>query len=74
MSGQKVIKWRVGNWKHGGYEIEYLVNGMVNCTFIGVPDERGNCFRLRFYSRAPYGEVPKVRSVSFFEVGKDLKQ
>ncbi|MBE6586428.1 MAG: hypothetical protein E7645_07945 [Ruminococcaceae bacterium] len=69
---EKTIKWRVGDWKQGGYEIEYMVNGIVNCTFIGVPDDRANAFRLRFRSRMPYGEVPKVKSVSFFEVGKDL--
>ena len=26
------------------------------------------------HSRAPYGEVPKVDKVSFFDVGKDIKQ
>ena len=71
---EKVIKWKVGNWKKYGYEIDYLVNGIRQCTFIGVPDDRANCFKMYLDSRAPYGEVPKVDKVSFFEVGKDLKK
>lgn len=73
MSG-KTIKWVVGGWKRYGYEIDYMVNGIRQCTFIGVPDDRANCFKLYFNSRAPYGEVPRVDRVSFFEVGKELKQ
>lgn len=71
---EKVIKWRVGKWKRYGYEIEYLVNGIVNCKFIGVPNDRENCFKMYIDSRAPYGEVPKVDKVSFFDVGKDIRQ
>lgn len=70
---EKVIKWSVGKWKKYGYEIDYMVNGIRQCTFIGVPDERGNCFKLYFDSRSPYGEVPKVERISYFEVNKDLK-
>ena len=32
------------------------------------------CTEEHLDSRAPYGEVPKVDKVSFFEVGKDLKK
>lgn len=71
---EKVIKWRVGKWKRYGYEIDYMVNGIVNCTFIGVQNDRENCFKMYFDSRAPYGEVPKVDKVSFFDVGKDIRQ
>ena len=73
MSHEKTIKWVVGKWKKYGYEIDYMVNGVRQCSFIGVPDEKSNAFRLYFDSRAPYGEVPQVKSVSFFEVGKDIK-
>lgn len=71
--GEKVIKWEVGGWRKYGYVIDYKVNGIVNCTFIGVPNDRENCFKMYFDSRAPYGEVPKVDKVSFFDVGKDIR-
>ena len=72
MNKTKKVKWRVGSWKNGGYEIEYLVDGVVNCTFQGVPDERSATFRLKLLSRSPYGSVPKERCVSYFDVNKEI--
>lgn len=75
MSGQ--VTWKRGEWRRHvtstgrvveGYELDYCVDGMRNATYIGVPDYNMNAFRLVFVSRSPYGEVPKVRMVSFFDV------
>ena len=75
MSGQ--VTWKRGEWKRHvtstgrvveGYELDYCVDGMRNATYIGVPDYNMNAFRLVFVSRSPYGKVPKVRTVSFFDV------
>ena len=76
MSSGKVT-WKRGEWKRHvtstgrvveGYELDYYKDGFLNASYIGVPDYNMNAFRLVYVCRYPYGEIAKVRTVSFFDV------
>lgn len=71
-------KWRKGDWKRRtyeykgeprsaeGFEIDFLLDGQVQASFIGVPDYKYNVFKLRagiIYRHARY--VPKTRELPF---------
>lgn len=84
--GSCTAKWRLGDWKRRvydfkgerraaeGYEIDFLINGQVQASFIGVPDHRYGVFKLRggiIYRHAIY--VPKTRELAFGKENKDFE-
>ena len=79
-------KWRRGDWKRRiynykgkqreaeGYEIDFLIGGQVQASFIGVPDYRYGVFKLRagiIYRHNTY--VPKVRELEFGRENKEFE-
>ena len=79
-------KWRRGEYKRRvydfkgekrvaeGYEIDFLVNGQVQASFIGVPDHRYGVFKLRggiIYRHSIY--VPKTRELAFGRENKEFE-
>lgn len=79
-------KWRRGDYKRRvydfkgerrvaeGYEIDFLIDGQVQASWIGVPDYRYGVFKLRggiIYRHAIY--VPKTRELAFGKENKDFE-
>lgn len=83
---KKTARWQKGDWKKRrylykgewrvveGYEIDYLINGQTQASFIGVPDFKYGVFRLRAMIRFRYAEhIPKTRELPFGEEGKSFE-
>ena len=81
---KKTVKWRRGEWCRRiyeykgqkrvaeGYEMDFLLNGQVQASFVAVPDWDNRVFRLRgciVFRYARY--VPKTRELPF---GVDNKE
>lgn len=81
---KKTAKWRRGEWCRRiykykgqkriaeGYEMDFLLNGRVQASFVAVPDWDNRVFRLRdcvVWRYARY--VPKNRELPF---GADNKE
>ncbi len=81
---KKTAKWRRGEWCRRiyeykgqkrvaeGYEMDFLLNGQVQASFVAVPDWDNQVFRLRgciVFRYASY--VPKTRELLF---GSDNKE
>ena len=79
-------KWRRGEYKRRvydykgqkrvveGYEIDFVINGQVQTSFIGVPDYRYGVFKLRggiIYKHNIY--VPKTRELEFGRENKEFE-
>lgn len=63
-------EWRVAE----GYEMDFLLDGRVQASFIGVPDYHSNVFRLRACIVMKYADyVPKTRELPFGEEGKSFE-
>ena len=84
MAEKKIAKWRRGEWCRRiyeykgkartaeGYEMDFLLNGQVQASFVAVPDWDNRVFRLRgciVFRYARY--VPKTRELPF---GADNKE
>ena len=82
---QYTAKWRKGEWCRRvyeykgrkmvaeGYEIDFLIGGQVQASFVGVPDYKYGVFRLRggiIYRHARY--VPKTRELYFGSENKEF--
>ena len=78
--------WRMGEWKRReytyqgqpmaaeGYEIDFLLNGQVQASFVGVPDYKKSVFKLRgtiIWRYATY--VPKTRELPFGSENKEFE-
>lgn len=83
---KKTARWQKGEWRRRiyeykgkkrvaeGYEIDYLINGQIQASFIGVPDFNYGVFRLRAMIRFRYAEhIPKTRELPFGEEGKSFE-
>ena len=75
---KKTARWQKGEWRRRiyeykgqkrvaeGYEIDYLINGQIQASFIGVPDFNYGVFRLRAMICFRYAEhIPKTRELPF---------
>ena len=82
---KRVAVWRRGDWKKRsyqireqwmvaeGYEFEYKIDGITQCSFIGVPDFKRGLFKLRGMIRYPYGIVPSTRELPFRAENKEFE-
>lgn len=79
-------KWRRGDYKRRvydykgerraaeGYEIDFVINGQVQASFIGVLDFQYGVFKLRggiIYKHSIY--VPKTRELEFGRENKEFE-
>lgn len=86
MSEKRTAKWRRGDWCRRiydykgqkrvaeGYEMDFVLDGQVQATFVAVPDWNQNVFRLRgtiVWRYARY--VPKVRELPFGSENKEFE-
>ena len=84
MGEKKIAKWRRGEWcrriyeykgqkrEAQGYEMDFLLNGQVQASFVAVPDWDHQVFKLReciVWRYAHY--APKTRELPF---GADNKE
>lgn len=81
---KKTAVWRKGDWKRRsyqikgqwmaaeGYEFEFKLDGITQCSFIGVPDFKQSVFKLRGMIRFPYGFVPTARELPFGQENKEF--
>lgn len=78
-------KWRRGDWCRRiyeykgerrvaeGYEIDFMLNGQIQASFVGVPDFGRSVFKLRggiIFKYARY--VPKTRELPFGSEDKEF--
>lgn len=83
---KKTAKWRRGEWCRRiyeykgqkriaeGYEMDFLLNGQVQASFVAVPDWDNQVFRLRgciVFRYASY--VPKTRVLVFGDDNKEFE-
>ena len=81
-----LAKWRRGEWCRRvydykgqkrvaeGYEMDFLLNGQVQASFVAVPDWDQNVFKLRgtiIFRYARY--VPKTRELPFGAENKEFE-
>lgn len=86
MSEKRTAKWRRGDWCRRiydykgkkrvaeGYEVDFVLDGQVQATFVAVPDWDQNVFRLRgaiIWRYARY--VPKVRELPFGSENREFE-
>lgn len=83
---KRTAKWRKGEYVRRiyeykgvkrvaeGYEFDFLLNGVVQASFVGVPDFKAGVFRLRGMIRFRYADyIPKTRVVWFGDENKDFE-
>lgn len=82
---KKTARWVKGDYKKRrylykgewhvaeGYEMDFLLNGMIQASFIGVPDFKNSVFRLRGCIVMKYADyVPKTRELAFGSENKEF--
>lgn len=63
-------EWRVAE----GYEMDFLLDGRVQASFIAVPDFKAGVFHLRGMIRFKYAEyVPQTRELPFGSEDKSFE-
>lgn len=86
MAEKRVAKWRRGEWCRRvyeykgqkrvaeGYEMDFLLDGQIQVSFVAVPDWEHNVFKLRgtiIFRYARY--VPKTRELPFGSEDKSFE-
>lgn len=82
---KRTAKWRRGDWCRRiyeykgerrvaeGYEIDFVLDGQIQASFVGVPDFGNGVFKLRgciIFRYARY--VPKTRELPFGSEDKEF--
>lgn len=75
---KKTAKWQKGEYKKRsyqykggwrvaeGYEMDFLLDGRIQASFIAVPDFKAGVFNLRGMIRFKYADyIPKTRVLTF---------
>lgn len=83
---KKTARWQKGEWCRRiyeykgqkrvaeGYEMDFLLNGQVQASFVAVPDFKNCVFKLRGCIVMRYADyVPKTRELLFGEEGKSFE-
>lgn len=83
---KKTARWQKGDWKKRrylykgewrvaeGYEMDFLLDGQVQASFIAVPDFKNSVFHLRGMIRFKYADyVPQTRELYFGSEGKSFE-
>ena len=83
---KKTAKWKLGDYKKRrylykgewrvaeGYEIDFVLDGRIQASFIGVPDFQSNIFKLRGTIVMKYADyVPKTRELPFGSENKSFE-
>lgn len=78
--------WRKGEWKRRkytykgqtmvaeGYEIDFVLNGVIQASFIGIPDFKKGVFKLRGTIIMRYAKyIPKTRELSMGSENKEFE-
>lgn len=83
---KKTARWQRGDWKKRsyqykgewrvaeGYEMDFLLDGRMQASFIAVPDFKNSVFKLRGCIVMKYADyVPKTRELPFGQEGKSFE-
>lgn len=86
MATKYTAKWRKGEWRRRiyeykgekrvaeGYEMDFLLNGQVQASFVAVPDWDHGVFKLRGIIVWRYARyVPKTREIPFGTEKKEFE-
>lgn len=83
---KRVAVWRRGDWKKRrylykgewraaeGYEMDFLLDGRIQASFIAVPGFKAGAFNLRGMIRFKYADyIPKTRVLPFGAENKEFE-
>lgn len=78
--------WRKGEWKRRkytykgqtmvaeGYEIDFVLNGVIQASFIGIPDFKKGVFKLRGTIIMRYAKyIPRTRELPMGSENKEFE-